>query len=481
MGDYYDKNKFTGGGRQPPDYSDPPKRSSGRKGQDNTGWYSWPLIILMFAVGAWPIALILLFFNTFGGEGNQKRRSAAGAKVEKSVEDAVDKVMRTLDQKLAQTSGKTDQAIRKTAAEVERTLQRTADEVERTIRQNTGSTAGPVYPKAEPAPKPKAAAKPKKAAKKKKVKAKPAGVLLRLLGVFCLFAGFCLGADFTSQLLGGYYVEFQEFFASLGFLSSGGVMFFRGRYLNQMSRRSQRYILAIGNVDAMPLSEIAKRVNRTPEKAAKELQKLIDKGYLGEDAYIDYERGYFLRFGATLEEEEPPVFVREEEPVPEPPKEAGEGYSGVLRDIRRANDRIADPELSRKIDRLEQVSALIFKEVEEHPEKRERIHTFFDYYLPTTLKLLDAYAEFEETGVEGEHLREAKERIEQTMDAIVGGFEHQLDQLYSSDAMDVVSDIKVMEAMLSRDTASAAKDFGYDQTSKKKRKDGEDGGQTLQL
>ena len=47
------------------------------------------------------------------------------------------------------------------------------------------------------------------------------------------------------------------------------------------------------------------------------------------------------------------------------------------------------------------------------------------------------------------------------MDAIVEGFEHQLDQLYSTDAMDVVSDIKVMEAMLNRDTASVAKDFGY--------------------
>ena len=143
------------------------------------------------------------------------------------------------------------------------------------------------------------------------------------------------------------------------------------------------------------------------------------------------------------------------------PKEAQEGYSGILRNIRHANDRIADPELSRKIERLEQISGLIFKEVEEHPEKRSSIHTFFDYYLPTTQKLLDAYAEFEETGVEGENLREAKERIEQTMDMIVAGFEHQLDQLYSSDAMDVVSDIQVMEAMLKRDTASAAKDFGY--------------------
>ena len=109
-----------------------------------------------------------------------------------------------------------------------------------------------------------------------------------------------------------------------------------------------------------------------------------------------------------------------------------------------------------EIDRLEQISAQIFKEVEEHPEKRNSIHTFFDYYLPTTQKLLDAYAEFEETGVEGENLRQAKERIEQTMDAIVDGFEHQLDQLYSSDAMDVVTDIKVMESMLHRDTSSGS-------------------------
>ena len=167
---------------------------------------------------------------------------------------------------------------------------------------------------------------------------------------------------------------------------------------------------------------------------------------------------------ATVEEEEP------EEAAPPPPKEAEEGYSGILRDFRRVNDRIADEALSRKIDRLEQVSAMIFKEVEEHPEKRERIRTFFDYYLPTTQKLLEAYAEFEETGVDGEHLREAKERIEQTMDGIVEGFEHQLDQLYTADAMDVVSDIKVMETMLHRDTASVAKDFGYDKTEKKQEK-----------
>ena len=105
----------------------------------------------------------------------------------------------------------------------------------------------------------------------------------------------------------------------LGFAAAGGIMWGRGQYLARMARRTNRYTNAIGEAEAMPLDEIAKRVNRSPAKAARELQKLIDKGYLGEDAYIDRERGYFLRFGATVEEEEP------EEAAPPPPQGGGGG------------------------------------------------------------------------------------------------------------------------------------------------------------
>ena len=469
MGEYYDKEKFTGsrpggpaGGPVPPPppppryYQTPPKKSG------SSGWYSWPVIIICFSLGIWPLALALLFYNIFS-DGKKRPASAArprpadyDAQARSAVERAMHKAESRVNQAekqvgraFDQAGESVDQAVERAMAQMERTLERTARQVERTGRPARRSAPPP--PKAQPV-------KVAKPVKEKKSKAKPAGVLLRILGAVALFVGFCIAGDLMSEAHRGYGVDFDDFFASLGFLGAGGLMFFRGRYLNKMSRRSQRYILAIGNTDAMPIDEIAKRVNRKPAQAEKELQKLIDKGYLGEDAYIDHERGYFLRFGATLEEEEPAV---REAPAQPTPKEVQEGYSGILRNIRHANDRIADPVLSRKIDRLEQVSAQIFKEVEEHPAKRNSIHTFFDYYLPTTQKLLDTYADFEETGVEGENLREAKERIEQTMDLIVAGFEHQLDQLYSSDAMDVASDIKVMEAMLKRDTASVAKDFGY--------------------
>ncbi|MDE7245654.1 MAG: 5-bromo-4-chloroindolyl phosphate hydrolysis family protein [Oscillospiraceae bacterium] len=459
MPEYFDKEKFTGGtnrGSPPPRPTPPPRRPDPEK-DNNAWWYSWPAIIILFSLGIWPVALGLLFYNLFWDK-KKKTQTAARSAAERAVESA--------SQRFDRAAGETDEAIRRAASQVEQSVSRAAKQVERTV--NYGARrAGPVEydAHAQPGHQPQQAQpKPVKTAKmekQKKQKKKSAGILMRTIGVICLAIGGIAWLDFLSGLIGYGYADTDDFFSGLGFLTAGGITFGRGMYLNRLSRRSQRYILAIGNVDAMPIDVIAKRVNRKPKQAMKELQKLIDKGYMGEDAYIDYERGYFLRFGATLEED-PPFEEPEPEPVLQTPGEAEEGYSGILRNIRRTNDRIADPELSRKIERLEQVTGKIFREVEEHPEKRESIHMFFDYYLPTTQKLLDAYADFEETGVEGEHLRQAKERIEQMMDTIVSGFEHQLDQLYSSDAMDVVSDLKVMEAMLKRDTATVAKDFGFE-------------------
>ena len=96
---------------------------------------------------------------------------------------------------------------------------------------------------------------------------------------------------------------------------------------------------------------------------------------------------------------------------------------------------------------------------------------FLNYYLPTTLKLLENYASFEEAGVSGENLSQAKAKIEKTMDSIVAGFEHQLDELYRTDAMDIDSDIRVMETMLRRDTASVADDFGLNGSSAVQQRD----------
>lgn len=89
--------------------------------------------------------------------------------------------------------------------------------------------------------------------------------------------------------------------------------------------------------------------------------------------------------------------------------------------------------------------------IENDPEKKKKVDTFLNYYLPTTQKLLDSYTEFESAGIDGENLRQAKTRIEKIMDNIIQGFERQLDELYKFDALDVDADIQVLEAMMAKE------------------------------
>ena len=126
-------------------------------------------------------------------------------------------------------------------------------------------------------------------------------------------------------------------------------------------------------------------------------------------------------------------------------------YEKTLKALRELNDRIPGEEMSAKISHMEDLTAKIFQMAKEQPEKLGSMRKFMDYYLPTSLKLLQAYAELDSQGVEGENITESKHRIEQTMDTLVHAFETQLDQLFAADAMDISADIDVMQNMLRAD------------------------------
>ena len=255
----------------------------------------------------------------------------------------------------------------------------------------------------------------------------------------------------------------EDLLGDCALTAGGGAMLYSGFSMDRALKRFSKYLLAMGDRGVVPIDELARTLGYSERRVEKDLEKMIDRGYFGGKAYLNMELGYLFRGGGAEADFRQRFQEAREGAGAEPkapPKETEEGYSGILRNIRRANDQIADPVLSAKIDRLEAITAKIFQAVEADPKKAGRIDTFLNYYLPTTQKLLNSYAQFEAAGVEGENLRQAKQRIESTMDSIVKGFEHQLDELYQADAMDVDSDIRVMEHMLRRDTGSAEEDFG---------------------
>lgn len=123
----------------------------------------------------------------------------------------------------------------------------------------------------------------------------------------------------------------------------------------------------------------------------------------------------------------------------------------MIEQIRRANDRIEGEEISNKMFRLEQIVDKIFSQVEDHPEKLPDIRRLMNYYLPTTLKLLNSYEEFDNQPIQGENIKTAKEQIEKTLDTINLAFENLLDQLFTDEVLDVSSDISVLETMLKQE------------------------------
>ena len=123
----------------------------------------------------------------------------------------------------------------------------------------------------------------------------------------------------------------------------------------------------------------------------------------------------------------------------------------AIAEMKRLDANIAAPGVSADIVRLEQVSEKIFEAVKDQPEKLPQIHKFMDYYLPTTLKLLNAYDRMSATGVSGENIDGTLAKVEGMMRNIVAAFEKQLDALYGSDALDISTDISVLETMMARE------------------------------
>lgn len=285
--------------------------------------------------------------------------------------------------------------------------------------------------------------------------------VMKIVGGVLVALGALMATRYVSDL--GFYIRygdfwwfFEDMFPALGFLSGGIAMLVGGQAMTRRMRRFAKYLAAAGKRESVSISRLAAAAEVSERRVEKDLELMVEKGLWGKRAYLDIGAGRLFRSADAAAD----YFASKEQPVT--PKETETGYSGVLRQIRNVNDRIADPELSAKIDRLEEVAGRIFRLVESQPEKKAKASTFLNYYLPTTQKLLDSYAEFEEAGVSGENLNQAKNKIRKTMDNIVAGFERQLDELYRADAMDIDSDIRVMESMLRRDRASAAEDFGLD-------------------
>ena len=268
------------------------------------------------------------------------------------------------------------------------------------------------------------------------------------------------------------------------------------RLKNEFTRKQlqsfRRYAYAIGDRTDVSIRELAASLGKPTANVVSELQAMIDQGMIQGSAYIDrshmilhldsdYVETEFAtpvvnvyvnaedRAKTVAQAREKAAQARAQEPAPrreEPTQQQSakrqqaekrtsptdsENFEAKLREIRQLNDDIADEAVSRRIDRIGELTASIFRVVREKPERAEEVRKFMNYYLPTTLKLLKSYSRMEKQSYQGEHIVASRKKIEESLDTLIHGFEQQQDRLFRTEALDVETDISVLETMMASD------------------------------
>ena len=417
-------------GRYQNQYSNRPNRPA-----DKLFQFPWWAIVIPFCIGMWPIGVAFIIMNKLMKEG----------KMADFEEHA-----RQRTSQFTHTSHTTTTPDGQTVYEAQF---RHVDENGAPDSQNADANT-PIYGRTTP---PQAAVEAAERQGKKAGAATAltvAGIILLLGALAALPEGTYWLPDALAE--GGYYWRWllQDSMPMLIAAAGGIGCLFGAHKLRTGNRLRKKIANIVGDAQYMYIEDIAAAIPCSYDKCRKHLENCIDAGVFGPDAYLDMKRRCLVVKGKAPEKKARKTTAKTQETKAATAKETEQTkdqYQKILDELRRVNDAIPDEEMSDKISRLEAVSAKIFEQAKTDPDKLPRMRKFMDYYLPTSLKLLQAYAELDSQGVEGENITESKRRIEQTMDTLVHAFETQLDQLFAADAMDISADIDVMQNMLRAD------------------------------
>ena len=279
------------------------------------------------------------------------------------------------------------------------------------------------------------------------------GLTLSLIfGIFHL-VGLAAGSALTTLFLG---------LGSLGvgsWLLTGGI-----KTLGRVSRYKV-YLKTLGQKTQMNLEKLARSVGKPVKFVRKELTGMINDGLFLE-GHLDNEQQNLITSDKTYQafeqsrlelesrqREAAETAKKQAPPTAVSPKvqEVLDRGNAYVKEIRRCNDEIPGEEISAKIARMESIVQKIFERAEAHPEIIPDLKKLMDYYLPMTIKLLNAYADMDRQPVQGETIRASKQEIDATLDTLNLAFEKLLDSVFQDTAMDVSSDISVLHTLLAQE------------------------------
>ena len=302
------------------------------------------------------------------------------------------------------------------------------------------------------------------------------GVLKTVFGglLSCLTFVIFLSTMLVNLVSGGSLLGVSSVLTLIGFGGGVGLIASGVRNLSWVNR-FKTYRKVLGQKTYCTLEKLARSVGKSVKSVRKELQGMIDQGLFLEghmdkeqttlitshETYREFEHSRLLleqsredqrrAQEAERKAQEAAAKARTEKSTDPRVQEVLDRGNAFLVQIRKCNDAIPGEEISGKISRMELIVRRIFERAEAHPEIVPDLKKMMDYYLPMTVKLLNAYADMDAQPVQGQTIESSKREIEATLDTLNLAFEKLLDDLYREAAMDVSSDISVLNTLLAQE------------------------------
>lgn len=248
----------------------------------------------------------------------------------------------------------------------------------------------------------------------------------------------------------------------------GGAMLRIGVKKIGLLKRFRIYRNVLGSREFCRMEELCRQSSLPQESVVADLRKLIVKGML-KHGYIDDECKYLMvtdeaysHYRTQLNtlhqrqqqqrlEQQRTAQRRDDLNMSPQARAILDKGQAFIRQIRKSNEAIPGAEISAKIDQIESVVRSIFDRAEENPQVIPELDRLMDYYLPTTVKLLDAYEDLDRQPVQGANIVKSKQEIEQTLDTLSVAFTKLLDSIFAEVAWDVSTDVSVLHAVLAQE------------------------------
>ena len=293
-----------------------------------------------------------------------------------------------------------------------------------------------------------------------------AGNILKIVGGGLLsLSSLGIGAAaVTLQWVFGFAMSAIGGWVSAACLLGGGTLIGSGIRGLQKIGRFKTYCKALGQKTVCALETLAQSVGKSEKYVLKDVQNMIRLGFFRE-GHLDKEKTRLITSNETFREFEHNRLLleqRQKEEAEAKARRAASAHSSQVQEvldkgesflaqIRKSNDEIPGVEISQKISRMEQIVARIFDRAEKDPGIIPDLKKLMNYYLPMTVKLLNAYAEMDAQPVQGETILASKQEIEGTLDTLNLAYEKLLDDLFADTALDVSSDISVLHTLLAQE------------------------------